>query len=139
MWMKRIAKKYFIPHHENDFKPHFLRGTSVAIIAFVIAGLFILSLVYSFVFTRTDFYAAILSGVLVDLANTDRQVSGAPNLRLSPVLEEAARLKANDMIKDGYFAHVSPDGVAPWYWFRVAGYRFTHAGENLAVHFADSE
>jgi hypothetical protein len=37
-----------------------------------------------------------------------------------------------------YFAHYSPDGTSPWYWFDEVGYVYAHAGENLAVHFSDS-
>jgi hypothetical protein len=42
------------------------------------------------------------------------------------------------MAEYGYFAHYSPRGVSPWYWFEQVSYSFIHAGENLAVHFTDS-
>jgi hypothetical protein len=42
------------------------------------------------------------------------------------------------MAKNGYFAHFAPDGTSPWHWFDEAGYVYTHAGENLAIHFTDS-
>jgi hypothetical protein len=47
-------------------------------------------------------------------------------------------MKANDMATKGYFAHTSPEGLSPWYWFKQAGYDFVYAGENLAVNFSDS-
>ena len=37
-----------------------------------------------------------------------------------------------------YFAHNSPDGKTPWYWLQRVGYRFSAAGENLAVNFFES-
>ena len=38
----------------------------------------------------------------------------------------------------GYFAHESPTGVTPWFWFKEAGYTFLYAGENLAINFTES-
>jgi hypothetical protein len=43
------------------------------------------------------------------------------------------------MAEREYFAHYSPDGVSPWHWFDKAGYDYLHAGENLAVHFTESD
>lgn len=47
-------------------------------------------------------------------------------------------MKAKDMAENQYFAHTSPTGLTPWYWFTKAGYRFVYAGENLAVNFSES-
>ena len=85
-----------------------------------------------------SFLANIVSGVLVDMANTERSFSSLKKLETSPLLENAARLKAKDMAEKGYFAHTSPAGVTPWYWFQRVGYKFTYAGENLGVNFTDS-
>src|SRR6185436_7850636 len=54
-------------------------------------------------------------------------------------LNKAAMAKAQDMVKNGYFAHESPQGISPWYWFKQAGYVYKYAGENLAVGFVDSK
>lgn len=43
------------------------------------------------------------------------------------------------MALKGYFAHTSPEGKAPWYWFKQVGYKYEYAGENLAVDFTDSQ
>jgi hypothetical protein len=48
-------------------------------------------------------------------------------------------MKANDMAEKGYFAHTSPEGKTPWYWFKQAGYDYSYAGENLAVNFFESK
>ncbi len=82
--------------------------------------------------------AAVITAVLVDLANTDRQVNDVPQLDMNPTLTAIAQAKADDMAQKGYFAHTSPDGHDPWYWFAQGGYQFTYAGENLAVDFSDS-
>ncbi len=43
------------------------------------------------------------------------------------------------MVAGSYFAHYSPSGVSPWHWFTAAGYAYTHAGEDLALNFTNSE
>ena len=82
--------------------------------------------------------AAVITSILVDLANSDRASNSLSALKVNPVLVAAAQAKANDMAAKGYFAHVSPEGIDPWHWFKEAGYSFTHAGENWAVVFSDS-
>ena len=76
--------------------------------------------------------------VIVDLTNENREESHVGLLERSTVLDEAARQKAEHMAEGSYFAHNSPDGVTPWYWFDKVGYQYAYAGENLAVHFTDS-
>lgn len=92
-----------------------------------------------FIFTKTDFLATVLPNVLVDLANTDRTASQLQSLKTNSALEQAARLKAEDMAQKSYFSHSSPDGKTPWYWLDRVGYSYTAAGENLAVNFFDSQ
>lgn len=82
--------------------------------------------------------AAVVTAVLVDLVNTDRQVNHIGGLQINPTLTAIAQAKANDMAEKGYFAHTSPEGRDPWYWFKQGGYLFAYAGENLAVDFSDS-
>ncbi|MBI2637915.1 MAG: hypothetical protein HYW88_03370, partial [Candidatus Sungbacteria bacterium] len=137
--MKKMLKKYFIPHHENDFKPHFLRETSLFIMASLVVISLLVSLLHATVLTGTSFFASILPTVLVDLTNGDRGNGNLAPLTISPTLEKAAQAKANDMAKYGYFAHTSPNGVTPWFWFTDVGYRFRSAGENLAINFSDSK
>src|SRR3989344_3891663 len=138
--MRRHLKKYLIPHWENDFKPHIFRGVSVLVITLLALLLFGLTVFQAALLRRNaEYTAAVLPAVLVDLANADRVAAGKTQLAVSPLLEEAARRKAEDMAAKGYFAHVSPEGLTPWYWMYVVGYNFTYAGENLAVNFIDSE
>lgn len=83
--------------------------------------------------------STVLPAVVVDLTNEERVQNHATPLQRNAVLDAAAKLKAQDMAKNEYFAHFSPDGVSPWHWFDEAGYVYAHAGENLAIHFTDSE
>lgn len=82
--------------------------------------------------------STVLPAVVVDLTNEKRADLDEAPLRRNVLLDAAAKLKAEDMAKNEYFAHYSPDGVSPWYWFAQAGYTYAHAGENLAIHFTDS-
>jgi hypothetical protein len=82
--------------------------------------------------------AAVVSAVLVNLTNEDRAQNSLETLTINPELVKAAQAKADDMAAKGYFAHKSPEGLEPWYFFRAAGYQFEYAGENLAVDFTDS-
>jgi len=113
---------------------------SVAVMAILILISFSLANIQSFLWMSSDWLVStILPAVIVDLTNEARGSEAVGTLRRSSVLDEAAQQKANDMAKEGYFAHYSPEGVAPWFWFDESGYNFVHAGENLAVYFTDSE
>lgn len=114
-----------------------LEGAALATIAILIVILFAVSALQTLV-VRSGQGAAVVSAVLVDLANNDRAAESRPSLRINPVLVAAAQAKANDMAAKSYFSHDSPDGKDSWYWFKEAGYSFTYAGENLAVDFSDS-
>ncbi len=82
--------------------------------------------------------AAVVASTVVKDTNVARADANLKLLTRSAVLDRAAALKANDMMKNQYFAHRSPSGVTPWYWFDQAKYKYLRAGENLAVHFSDS-
>jgi uncharacterized protein YkwD len=88
--------------------------------------------------TVLDSLSAIYSSVLVNLTNQNRAALNISKLTVSPILEKAAQMKADDMAAKGYFAHNTPDGKTPWYWFDLAGYKYVYAGENLAVNFEES-
>lgn len=114
-----------------------LSGVAVSVFSLLIVCVFVLSSAHRFLL-RSPQAAAVVSAILVDLANDDRVSNDLAILKTNPVLVAAAQAKANDMAVRGYFAHVSPEGVDPWHWFKEAGYSFEYAGENLAIDFADS-
>ena len=133
-------KKYFIPHGENNYKPHFLRHESMLLVFFVIIIIELGFLVQVFiVFDKTNFLASVLPGVLTTLTNEKRAENNAAPLVQNDLLIKAAQLKAQDMATRGYFAHTSPDGKTPWYWLEQVGYHYSSAGENLAVNFFESD
>lgn len=131
---------HFIPSEANDFQPHFLRiRFALLLLAFIftIEGFFLAHTL--FILPNSNYFAAIFATVLVDETNSTRSNEKLGQLRTNPVLERAAQLKADDMAANGYFAHNSPDGKTPWYWFEQVGYNYAAAGENLAVNFTDSK
>ncbi len=131
-------KKYFIPNEHNEYVPHFFRTSTVAIFSFIAVIVFLAGVFHISIIRHTDFLSAVIPKVIVDLTNANRATSNLGALATSPILEDAAQRKANHMAEYGYFAHNSPDGVTPWYWFKQAGYEYLYAGENLAVNFSDS-
>lgn len=94
---------------------------------------------YGFTLNPAQLTGLVLATNVVAETNVERSQAGVNTLARSAVLDKAAALKARDMLVNQYFAHTSPGGVTPWYWFRQAGYSYRRAGENLAVHFDDSE
>ncbi|HEV7701840.1 MAG TPA: CAP domain-containing protein [Candidatus Paceibacterota bacterium] len=133
-------KKYFIPHYENNYKPHFLRRRATVLVFLVVILVQLTFLVQVFVvFDKTTFLASVLPGVLTTLTNEERAENDAPPLKINDLLSRAAQLKADDMAANGYFAHTSPDGKTPWYWLDAVGYDYKMAGENLAVNFFESD
>lgn len=142
--MKNIlnfCKYAFIPCQENGYRPRFLASSALlflAIAAVFIEAVFILPIGFN---NRSggDQLAAVYSNAILDLTNESRSANHTLTLRESPLLNQAATLKAQDMATRNYFEHTSPDGLTPWYWLDQVGYKYSYAGENLAVNFADSK
>lgn len=82
--------------------------------------------------------ATVLVGALSNLTNNEREINNLQPLKINSILSKAAQLKAEDMAKNGYFAHTSPTGKTPWYWLDLAGYKYDFAGENLAIDFNET-
>ncbi len=138
--MRAWFKRFFIPHEGNNFRPDFLERLSVGIMLVLILLSFAMANVQSLLWISSDWLVStILPSVIVELTNEERDDANLGDLRRSSILDAAAQLKANDMAKHSYFSHYSPSGVSPWYWFDQAGYNYLHAGENLAVHFTNSD
>ncbi len=138
--MFKRLKDLFIPHEDNGYKPDFLERVSVGIMFGLVLLSFTLANIQALLWMGSDWMVStILPAVIVDLTNEERGGESLGALRRNSVLDQAAQLKADDMAKNEYFAHYSPAGVSPWHWFDEAKYSYIHAGENLAVHFTDSD
>lgn len=130
--------KNLIENQSNFLKNKNIRFVAVFIVVLELGFLFAPT-VSTFDASSNSYLASVLPAVLDDLTNQNRQVQNLPVLSVSPVLNKVAELKVDDMAQKGYFAHTSPEGKAPWFWFEKAGYNYEYAGENLAVDFTDSK
>lgn len=134
--MKQIVTKFFIPHHHNHYRPHFIRPLGIFV---VLAFATVLQLQPWQIKPSTGQVLAYASDInpvtLLTETNAQRSQAGLPPLRLDARLNNSAAAKATDMIRYNYWAHVSPTGVQPWYWFEQANYHYAYAGENLAMDF----
>ena len=114
---------------------------SKALLYFVVLLLFlkIITVLIPINFPHNIFFADITKSSLENFINQTRQSLGLKPLSENEKLNQAARLKAENMVKDQYFNHTSPSGITPWFWFKQAGYNYKYAGENLAVGFFESQ
>ena len=127
-----------VPHEKNGNIPHLLKKELVVALSVLVIMLFYVNQNNFAIIRGLNLTAAIYPAVIADLTNKDRASEGMPHLAWNSTLERAARLKAEDMVKNGYFAHTSPAGVTPWFWLEQAQYNFIYAGENLAIDFTES-
>lgn len=70
--------------------------------------------------------------------NNVRAQNGLSTLIINPDLTKAAEKKAAHMFTNDYWAHIAPDGTAPWDFILGENYDYTYAGENLAKNFNSS-
>lgn len=137
---RRAKKRKGIDVGEFGWAPRFLKQpvyfATMALVICLFAGAGITDRLLKE--SANPYIAAVISAVLVELVNTDREVQQLNGLNINPKLVEAAQAKANDMAEKGYFAHQTPDGYDSWHWFEIVGYDYAYAGENLAVDFTES-
>lgn len=75
------------------------------------------------------------SNQVVALINEIRVSKGLNALDQDPALSQLAIIKAQDMIKRGYFDHTSPFYGDPWDMAMLFDYEYVSFGENLARNF----
>jgi len=137
---KILRKGYlsFIPSSENNYRPSFFESRFLFYALFLILVLRILVIPLVLYLPTSHFFAEVTETALFDSINEERAVQGLGLLENDFQLDGAAYAKAQNMLEEGYFAHTSPEGINPWYWFRNQGYRYQYAGENLAIGFLNS-
>ncbi|KKT30736.1 MAG: hypothetical protein UW41_C0003G0030 [Candidatus Collierbacteria bacterium GW2011_GWC2_44_18] len=136
--MAHPALTLFFPHPHNNHKAKILWPRSIVILI----GLFIMGR------SIVDITIGLLPGVLgyasqidpsrvIELTNNERLNAGLTIVKQNQELSLAAQAKAADMFAHNYWAHVSPSGTEPWSFITTAGYKYQHAGENLARDFGN--
>lgn len=131
---------YFIPHPETHQKAkllswHFL---VIYILIFILirVGMDLVSIYKPGVL---GINANISIDKIIEDTNLERQKIGLQPLVYNSTLSEAAKLKAQNMFTENYWAHFSPTGKDPWSFMAGAGYKFSYAGENLARNFYSAD
>lgn len=106
-----------------------------AIAAEIIISLTMLAVFFVPIVKASD----ITVDIIIRLVNDARKSAHVAILKKNDMLQKAAEEKAQDMIDNNYFAHVSPQGKSPWDWVNKNNYGYKYAGENLAINFTNAE
>lgn len=69
---------------------------------------------------------------ILDLVNKERTKAGLKPLTLNSQVSQAAQIKSEDMMKNGYFSHTSPTYGTPFALMQRLGIKYNYAGENIA-------
>src|SRR5690349_13756528 len=125
----KVAKKH--PHHyAKVYWPY------LPLIMFVMIGLWVGKPFVERSQKGVLAYTTDVSNVaLLDETNQARIDQDRQALKLNTELSKAAQAKANDMVANNYWAHISPEGKTPWNFVDATGYHYQKAGENLAFGF----
>ncbi len=67
-----------------------------------------------------------------NLINQQRANNGLPNLKVDSEVQRVARIKAQDMVNNNYFAHESPTYGTPFNMLKSFKISYKTAGENIA-------
>lgn len=140
MHMKGFFHHFFTPQESNNHRAVLLHHKSLFIVI-------LLLFVGQFVFVELKKELPSVLGAAVDvtteelllLTNKKRQEYNISPLKTNRALEFSAQRKAEDMLRQNYWAHDAPDGKTPWVFIKSSGYNYVYAGENLARGFTDAE
>jgi hypothetical protein len=75
---------------------------------------------------------------LLNSTNTDRSANKVSSLSLNSTLDGVATQKADEMVSENFWSHISPSGQTPVDLLAASGYNFSEAGENLAYGFSNA-
>jgi len=136
-------KDLFIPHAGNNYKPHVLKPRrllfhALSVIA-IKAVVVIFVLFYPLSAWLSPDMALAEAKKIIEFTNNLRQAVSLPALLENQKLNQAAWQKVEDMSLNQYFAHISPTGLSLKNWLEKIGYKYSIAGENLAVGFSKAE
>jgi len=128
----------FAPHPHNNHKAKILQPRSIVIlIGLFIMGRSIVDITIGLEPGVLGYASQIDPDKVIELTNKERLNAGATILKENSELDQAALAKATDMFEHNYWAHISPTGTEPWYFVTQSGYKYQHAGENLARDFSN--
>lgn len=129
----------FVPHPDNNYKAKTLHVSSLSVFMLIIIfGQILLSFFTKSIPGVLGMSSTITAEEVIELTNKERVQNGLTELTLNDKLSQAAQMKAADMIAKNYWAHTSPEGKNPWFFFKERNYTYLYAGENLARDFIDT-
>jgi len=137
--MLSFFKNFFTPTEENRGVPACLSG--YAFVFYFLTGLIIgLSPFYSHRLQLASLSSLVSfpKNEILAFINNSRASAGLPQLQENDLLSIAAEKKADDMLAKQYFSHTSPDNKTPWFFIKNEGYRYSAAGENLAIDYVSA-
>ncbi|MBU0618650.1 hypothetical protein KKD62_00265 [Patescibacteria group bacterium] len=137
--MLALLQNLLIPRQSNNYKAKTLHLSSLSSFILIIIAFQIIMTTVSLRFPGILGYASnINADDLINITNEKRTSQNLQPLKSNSVLAEAARQKASDMFTLDYWAHFSPSGKSPWWFFQNTEYSYRYAGENLARDFDQS-
>ncbi|MCA9347634.1 hypothetical protein KC930_03605 [Candidatus Saccharibacteria bacterium] len=87
--------------------------------------------IFSFFIMNSE--ASAISGYgIMAASNNERSARGLGQLSLNSQLNRSAQMRAQDIIENKYWSHVSPAGLGMEYFLNASGYPFYTASENLS-------
>lgn len=135
-----VFRNWFLPHKDTHKKANLLswEGLVIYILLFIL-----LQVGFSIISYTNPGVLGINSNIdykkIIELTNQEREKMGLPPVLENEALNKAAKLKAQNMFEENYWAHFAPSGKSPWDFMLGSGYKFTFAGENLAKNFYNSD
>lgn len=138
-----LLKDLFIPNECNDFRPKALHPHRLtfhalsAVIIKIVMVVFLLSFPVDAWLTPDVLYEQ--SNHVVQLTNNIRTDLNKNVLTINTTLQQAAIDKAEDMIINQYFAHISPEGIGLRHFLLNNNLDYKVAGENLALGYSSAE
>lgn len=70
--------------------------------------------------------------IILSLINLERDKNKLPSLEIDNELQNLARLKAEDLVKNNYFSHISPTYGTPFEMLKSHNIEYKIASENIA-------
>lgn len=133
----RHSHLVFLPHAANGYRPHLIRRYSLLVLLVAAIGT---QFLYNYSHTGSvlGVKATVTSMALLNDTNHERHRQQLAPLTYNQKLSTAAYYKAQDMLRQQYWAHTAPNGTTPWQWFAKVDYNYAYAGENLAKNFVSA-
>lgn len=138
-----MLKDLFIPHSGNNYLPGALQPKRLFFHAVSLVAIKTIVIVFIVFYPLSAWLSPDMALAeakkIIELTNNLRQAIFLPALTESQKLDQAAWQKVEDMAINQYFAHVSPSGLSLKNWLKKVEYKYSIAGENLAVGFSKPE